>query len=98
LGDSSDQIVFSGTGADVKGTANESEGHAASVIVVEGVPFEHFLLVALATLARKTGPFLANGVVEAFTVISAKHVAPYFLATLHGHVSHRFSAFHDSLL
>jgi hypothetical protein len=98
LGDSSDQIILSGTGAEVKGAANESEGHATSVIVTEGVPFKHFLLVALAPLARKTGPSLADGEVEAFTVISTKHVAPYFLATLHGHVADRFSPFHDFLL
>jgi hypothetical protein len=98
MGDSSDQIILSGTGAEVKGAANESEGHATSVIVTEGVPFKHFLLVALAPLARKTGPSLADGEIEAFTVISTKHVAPYFLATFHGHVAHRFSPFHDCLL
>jgi len=93
-----DQIIFSGAGTEVKDTAIESEGHAARVIVTENVPFEHVLLVAFAILARKTGPSFANGVVEAVTVLSTKHVAPYFFGILHSHVAYRFSLFHDCLL
>jgi hypothetical protein len=96
-----DQMVLSGVhplGAEVNGAANESEGHAASIIVIEGVPLKPFLLIALAALAGKTGPFQVNGVVKAVTVVSAKHVAPYFVATLHSHVTNWSSPSHDCLL
>jgi hypothetical protein len=82
----------------LNGAAHESQGDAAGVIIVESVPFEPFLFVALAALAGKPRPSLANGVVKTLTIVAAKHVSLYLVATLHSHVALRFSHSHDRLL
>src|SRR5208283_1630936 len=82
----------------LNGAAHVSQGHAAGVVVTESVPLKPFLFVALAVLAGKPRPFVANGVVETLTIVAAEHVSPYLVATFHSHVSLRFSSFHDCLL
>jgi len=82
----------------LNGAAHESQGDAAGVILTESVPLKPFVFVALAALAGKPWPFITNGVVETFTIVSAEHVSSHLVATFHSHVAFRFSTSHDSLL
>jgi hypothetical protein len=80
------------------GAAHESKGHTAGVILAESVPFELLLFIALATLAGKSRPFLADGEIKAIPVVATEHVAPYLVATFHSYVTFWFSPCHDRLL